>query len=233
MSQNGVHLAALRALLMVVATAAAPPATAIPLLSEVYYDAVGTDDGQSFVELWGLAGTSLDGVVIEVVNGADGAIAASLPLAGAIGPDGLFVVADRLSDGTTFVPDADLLLNFDIQNGPDSVVLRDAVGVLDALGFGTFAPGEVFAGEGSPAVDVPGGASLARTFANVDTGDNATDFVELAVPTPGSAPLSPVPEPTSAALSLAGLAGLALRRRRAPERPRTSRRRRRRPAPLP
>ena len=67
--------------------------------------------------------------------------------------------------------------------------------VLDALGYGVFAVGEVFAGEGAPAVDPAAGASLARRFADVDTGDNAADFIALAAPTPGSAPLSAVPEP--------------------------------------
>ena len=36
-------------------------AQALPILSEFYYDAPGSDDGQSFVELAGLPGTSLEG----------------------------------------------------------------------------------------------------------------------------------------------------------------------------
>jgi hypothetical protein len=193
--------------------ALAPPARAVPLISEVFYDAVGSDDGLGFVELYGSPGTPLDGLAIEVVNGSDGSVVTTLSLAGAIGPDGLFVVADRFADGTTAVVDADLLLNFDIQNGPDSVVLRATDVVLDALGFGDFAAA-FFAGEGTPAPDVPAGSSLARRFANVDTGDNALDFVELTLPTPGSAPLAPIPEPSLGALSSAGLVGLALASRR-------------------
>ena len=104
----------------------AAPAVALPVLSEVFYDAVGVDDGQSFIELYGAPGTSLDGLVIEGVNGADGAVTHTLTLAGSFGADGLFVVADRTSAGTTQVGDADLLLDFDFQNGPDAVVLRDA-----------------------------------------------------------------------------------------------------------
>jgi len=185
----------------------AGPAGALPLLSEVFYDAVGTDDGQSFVELYGAPGTSLDGLVIEGVNGADGSITPTLVLTGTIGPDGLFVVADRTSAGTTLVADADLLLDFDFQNGPDSVVLRGASGVLDALGYGAFLAGEINAGEGNPTVDPPAGQSLAREFANVDTDDNASDFLAGA-PTPGSAPLA-LPEPASAGLLGLGLLGLA------------------------
>jgi hypothetical protein len=43
----------------------------------------------------------------------------------------------------------------------------------------------------------------------VDTDDNAADFVELAVPTPGSAPIAAIPEPGTAALAAVGLVGLA------------------------
>jgi hypothetical protein len=192
---------------------AAGPAAALPVLSEVFYDAVGTDDGQSFVELYGTPGASLDGLVIEGVNGTGGTVTHTLALTGTFGPDGLFVLADRTSAGTTSVPDADLLLEFDFQNGPDSVVLRSASGVLDALGYGAFLAGEVNAGEGAPAVDPPAGQSLARRFANVDTDDNASDFLAGA-PTPGSAPLA-LPEPTGAGLLGLGLLGLArLGRRR-------------------
>lgn len=191
----------------------ATPAFALPVLSEVFYDAVGVDDGQSFIELYGAPGASLDGLVIEGVNGADGAVTHTLTLAGSFGVDGLFVVADRTSAGTTQVGDADLLLDFDFQNGPDSVVLRDAAGsVLDALGYGVFGPGEVNAGEGAPAVDPPAGESVARLFADVDTNDNAADFTAGA-PTPGVAPLS-VPEPAATALLGIGLLGLARSGRR-------------------
>ena len=190
---------------LVAALIGAAPAFAVPLLSEVYYDAVGVDDGQSFVELYGTPGSSLDGLTIQGVNGTGGAITHTLPLSGSFGADGLFVVADRTSTGTTQVSGADLLLDFDFQNGPDSVVLRSALGVLDALGYGIFAATDVFAGEGAPAMDPAAGLSLARRFANLDTDDNAADFVAGA-PTPGVATL---PEPSSAALLGLGLLGLA------------------------
>jgi hypothetical protein len=189
-------------------------AGALPLLSEVLYDAAGSDNGLLFVELLGSPGASLEGLVIEGVNGSDGSVTHSLPLSGLFPEDGLFVVADDAGGGVTQVAGADLILEFDFQNGPDSVRLMAGVSVLDALGYGVFAAGEVFAGEGLPAPDPAAGSSLARHFADVDTDDNAADFEVLAMPTPGTAPLLGVPEPASAALVLAGLVGLGTRTRR-------------------
>ncbi|MEM9177752.1 MAG: lamin tail domain-containing protein [Myxococcota bacterium] len=191
------------------ALAAPASALAAVFLSEVYYDAPGSDDGAVFVELAGPAGFVLDGWVVEGVNGSNGAVGPSIVLDGAIGSGGLFVLADRISDGTTTVANASQLANFDFQNGPDSVVLRDsAAQVRDALGYGVFAPDEVFAGEGAAAPDGAAGESLARRFANVDTDDNAADYV-LGTPSPGAAPFAVVPEPGAALLLGLGLAGLA------------------------
>jgi hypothetical protein len=169
-------------------------ASAATLISEVFYDAVGSDNGLSFVELYGDPGSSLDGLFLEGINGSNGAI---------------WLLADDVGDGTSSVAGAHLIANFDFQNGPDSIVLRSADTVLDAVGYGVFAVGEIFAGEGTAAADAPAGSSLARLFANVDTNDNATDFIVLSVPTPGNAPLSAVPEPQTAALLGMGLLGLA------------------------
>ena len=184
-------------------------AAALPVLSEVFYDAVGSDDGFVFVEIHGEAGTNLDGLTVEGINGSDGSVTVSLALAGVIPADGIYVLADDAGGGVSSVPGADQLLNFDFQNGPDSILLRDGETVLDAVGYGVFDGGEIFAGEGSPAEDPPAGSSLARRFADIDSGDNAADFVALELPTPGSAPLSGIPEPSSALLLTLGLLGLA------------------------
>jgi hypothetical protein len=194
------------------------PAGALPVLSEVLYDAVGSDDGLVFVEIYGEAGTPLDGLTVEGINGSGGAVTVSLALSGVIPADGLFVLADDAGGGVSSVPEVDQLLDFDFQNGPDSILLRDGGTVLDALGYGVFDGGEVFAGEGTPSPDPPAGSSLARRFADIDTDDNAADFEALEVPTPGSAPISGIPEPASGLLLALGLAGLAGLGRRAPRR---------------
>ncbi len=89
-------------------------ASALPLISEVFYDAVGSDDGLSFVELYGAPGTVLDGYTLEGVNGSNGAVGPVLVLSGSIPGDGLFVVADDLGGGTSSVAGADLILDFDV-----------------------------------------------------------------------------------------------------------------------
>ena len=187
----------------------APAAGAALLISEVLYDGVGSDNGLTFVELYGTPGSSLDGLFLEGVNGANGNTGPTIALSGVIPVDGIFVVADNIGDGTTAVLGADLIINFDFQNGPDSIVLRTADAVVDAVGYGVFDLDEIFAGEGTPAADAPAGSSLARYFANVDSDDNAADFGILVSPTPGEAALLSVPEPGSAGLLAAGLLGVA------------------------
>jgi hypothetical protein len=189
-------------------------ARALPLLSEVFYDAAGSDNGLSFVEIYGEAGFALDGFTLEGVNGANGAVAPQLALAGFIPENGLFVIADDAGDGTTGVPGAHLIANFDFQNGPDSIVLRGPAGVVDAVGYGSFGAAEVFAGEGQPAADAPADASLARRFADIDSDDNFADWIVLEAPTPGSASLAGVPEPSSGLLLAGGLVLLAWSSRR-------------------
>ncbi|MGB5340373.1 MAG: hypothetical protein WBO06_14910 [Gammaproteobacteria bacterium] len=197
-----------QALFALVAAPSMAACYAQTVISEVLYDAAGTDNGNVFVELYGQPGTSLDGVFLEGINGGDGSVYRSLALTGVIPADGIFVVGDDSGDGTTAVSDVDLIAEVDWQNGPDSVVLRDGSGVLDALGYGDFSSA-VFSGEGFAALDVPGGSSLARINPLVDTGNNLADFAELVDPTPGALPVESVPLPPAVLLFLSGIAGMA------------------------
>lgn len=182
-------------------------AQAQTIISEVLYDAAGTDNGNVFVELFGTPGTLLDGLLLEGVNGTDGNVYRSVVLAGTIPSDGIFLIGDDSGDGTSLVSNVDLVREVDFQNGPDSIVLRDDVLILDALGYGDFGSG-VFAGEGSAAPDVLSGSSLARADAAVDTHNNLADFMVLDAPTPGSVPVSAVPLPPAALLFMSGILGL-------------------------
>ena len=83
----------------------------LPIISEVFYDAEGSDDGRVFVELLGAPGTRLDGMWLEGVNGANGAVTVHVDLSGEIGPSGLYLLADRTGGGTSFVPGADQIAN--------------------------------------------------------------------------------------------------------------------------
>jgi hypothetical protein len=177
------------------------------VISEALYDAASTDNGNVFVELYGTPGSSLAGLSLEGVNGTDGSVYLSQALTGVIPGDGVFLIADDSGDGTTLIGDADLVLDIDFQNGPDSIVLRDGTGILDALGYGDFTGG-VFAGEGGAAPDAPAGSSLARLDPQADSDDNFADFAVLAAPTPGSVPVSAVPLPPALGLFLSGILGL-------------------------
>ncbi|MGD8842061.1 MAG: VPLPA-CTERM sorting domain-containing protein [Gammaproteobacteria bacterium] len=201
---------------------ASGPVTATPVISELFYDASGSDAGLAFVELFAAPGESLDGLVLEGVNGGSGAVYLSIDLNGTVPADGVFLIGDDDGSGATSVAGADFIGEVDYQNGPDSVLLRDAGGILDAVGYGVFGASDIFAGEGAAAPDAAAGSSIARLDPRFDSDDNSLDFVVLADPTPGSVPVavSSVPLPAGAWLFGSGLAGLATiarrdRRRRA------------------
>ena len=199
---------ALRAAFFSLGVAAAPVQASV-LISELMYDASGSDAGEVFVELSGPAGLDLTGFELHGINGNDGSTYKTVALSGLIPADGVFVVADE-SGGTTAVPNADLLADTDFQNGPDSIALWDGGSVIDALGYGDFSSAD-FAGEGNPAPDVSAGQSLARLTA---TGDNLADFTVLDIPTPGTTAVSAVPVPAAVWLMGSGLALLGTRLRR-------------------
>lgn len=161
------------------------PVAAAVLLSELLYDADGPDT-ETFVELSGEPGTSLDGYELVGINGNGGGDYQSILLSGAIGPTGYFVVASPTS-GPSLLAAADQLdAGVNYQNGPDSVQLRLGAEVVDAVGYGAFDPADVFAGEGSPAPDGSNGASIGRNSLGTDTDDNAADFQVYEEPTPGA-----------------------------------------------
>jgi hypothetical protein len=163
----------------------APPATI--LIDEVMVDSTSSPDSDSFVELWGPADTDLSGWRLVGVNGSDQDEYQSVTLVGVIGSDGRFVVAHPDSQASIHDMGDQFAANVDFQNGPDSIQLRYGDTVVDAIGYGTFAVDDFFAGEGSPVPKPLANHSLARDLSHTDTGDNLADFSELSSPTPGAA----------------------------------------------
>jgi len=169
----------------------------ILLINELYYDDTTSDsDGHVFIELYGDASANISGYQLLFVNGADGSKTDSITFADATIPeDGLLVVADAKtgSSDSTNVSNADVIENFDPQNGPDSVILLTPEGlVIDVLGYGE---GMLDADENGhemyesrSASSVEAGLSLSRMDAT-DTNDNSADFLSTE-PTPGE--LNPI-----------------------------------------
>ena len=165
------------------------------VLNEIYYDAVGADtDGVLFVELFGPAGKKISGYEIAFVDGSDGSIddRIVLPDGARIPDDGFFVIADAQTGSASVsrVAEADLIDNFDPQNGPDAVQLLNAQGqLIDALGYGSGIVAAAENGlalfEGAAASDVVNGKSLERSESGKDTDNNSVDFVIRDAPSPG------------------------------------------------
>lgn len=174
-------------------------------ISEIFYDAPGSDRGNTFIELIGRPGETLDGLRLVGVNGSNGSDYLVIELSGTMPADGVLLIADGNEDSSA-IHGAWLYTHADLQNGPDSLQLRRGDRVVDAVGYGDFS-NAVFAGLGTPAVDVAAGKSLTRI---AWTGDNASDYME-ADPTPGMAVPAPVPLPGALWLFVTGLFGLAIR----------------------
>lgn len=188
------------------------PVRANILISELFYDAIGSDSGRVFVELYGSPGMPLDDLYLEAINGSNGSSYLNVELSGVIPADGVFVIADDMRGGGTKVSNADLIASIDLQNGPDSLLLRDDSQIWDAVGYGDFSSA-LFFGENQPAPDTPSGQSLVRDLYMTDTQNNSQDFSLASIPTPGEVSLIATPVPPALGLFLAGLVFLAGNRR--------------------
>lgn len=177
---------------------AAAPSVAVPradcLLSELLYDVPGSDtNGDVFVELSCVPGTDAGGWSVQLVNGDDGAIYATLkiPAATIVPGTGVLLIADAINGNSavSHVPGAQVVLNFDPQNGPDSVRILDADDALaDVVGYGGAAPLTSDA-QGVPLVrgdavpKLSAGQSLSR-IALTPGANNHVEFI-VGVPSPG------------------------------------------------
>ena len=178
------------------ATTAAPHPPVNLSLSEIYYDAAGVDtNGDLFVELYGSPQASIADYKINFINGDDGKIVDTLklPKEAVVRENGFFVAADAITGqaGKTHVANADWVINFDLQNGPDCVQLISPSGAfVDAVGYGDSmvvnAENNLKCFETAPASDVAAGLSLARDLSRGDTHDNSKDWKPNTVPSPGT-----------------------------------------------
>lgn len=165
------------------------------IIDELLYDVPGDDtNGVLFVELLGDAGADIGGYRVVFINGDDGATTeeVKIPTGTLIPDDGIFLIADARTGqgGVSTVSGADLIDNFDPQNGPDCVQLLDDKGkLLDALGYGTPISSPAKNGldcfEETPIQKAPSGSSVTREN-GIDSGNNASDFHNSPTPTPGS-----------------------------------------------
>jgi PKD repeat protein len=178
------------------------------VISELLYRNAGADTG-TFIELKGPAGQSLQGYSLVAVNGADGADYATLALSGSIPARGYYLVVHP-SAPAALVALADLTsTKVDLQNGPDSLQLRQGTTVVDAVGYGTFTATDTFAGEGRAVADTGDDKSLSRDAQGDDTDDNLTDFHVSARPSPGqpdganAAPVAKLTCPSTASVGVA------------------------------
>jgi hypothetical protein len=178
-------------------------------ISEILYDANGDDEGRTFVELAGPAGSDISGWRIVGIDPEDGTETDIFTFpSGSVIPDdgngsGLFVIADTDSEGRCFVPNADFTApGINLGNGIYSIQVRHILGVVvDSLAYDSVSPGSNlhflhFAGEGTTAGTSGEGFSLARyPVATSDTDNNSVDF-EASMPNPGEAPgVQPTPTP--------------------------------------
>jgi hypothetical protein len=171
-------------------TPASCPGDCHPVINEIDYDQPGTDTAE-FLELYNPTGAAiaLQGYRVDLVNGADGGIYATIALpAVSLAAGDYFVIGKSAT-----VANVDLEYPGVMQNGnPDGVrIVWVASGQqVDGLAYGLAGQQLPGAGEGAIGPVDGGVGSVSRCPNGVDTGSNANDFA-LATATPGAANLCP------------------------------------------
>jgi hypothetical protein len=158
-----------------------PPDRAV--VAEVFYDAIGDDTGQEFVELFNPTAhaVALAGLRLEAGDGA-GPGRWTLRWTGQPG-DSIRAGARFVIGGALVVPSPDAVVTLDLQNGPDAARLVWLDGGTETVGWGALAYPEYFCG--APAPDAASGSALARVPDGADLGSNALAF-RAQPPSPGS-----------------------------------------------
>jgi uncharacterized protein YdeI (BOF family) len=188
---------------------ATPTPTTIPLrpevvINEVEYDSIqsGPDAAYEWVELYNNASSPIEliGWTIEDNMATDSIPTVIIPANG-------FVVIVASGEFYTNYPNfagvivsiADGAIGNGLGNDGDRLIIKDSTGmIVDQMSYGSDT--SVF---DPPCPDVAPGHSLEREPTGYDT-DQASDFVERALPSPGGAP-SPIPTPTPTLIPAAPL----------------------------
>ncbi|MCK5805490.1 MAG: PQQ-binding-like beta-propeller repeat protein, partial [Lentisphaeria bacterium] len=172
-----------------------PPFTV--LISEFLYDAESTNDGDyEFVELWGPAGSSLNGYSLVGVNGANGDVYLTIDLSGAtLSSDTLGHLL--IAQGDSLIEGADVTwASPDLQNGEDDAIQvrwRGQV-IVDAVAYDPNNGCSYGEGDLAPSGDYSNTLEqmycLGRQWDNNndtyrDSDDNFTDFWKRSYCTPG------------------------------------------------
>ena len=186
------------------------------LISEVFYDAVGTEPDEEWIEIYNAGASAIDLSNYKVGDeeeqgGTEGML--QFPAGVSINPGQVIVIANNataflsiwgfnpdyeMGDSDEAVPDMIPYTAWagsavQLANGGDHVLILDGGDeIMDAMSYGDktmfFDP---------PCPDVSAGHSLERSPANADT-DTAEDWIDQEFPNPGSVT---VPTPTATATS--------------------------------
>ncbi len=180
---------------------AATPSAGDLLLSEVFYDADGADDGLEWVEIYNNDSVAIDLAGFSLGNGGTDYTTSLVQLSGTIQPGATFVVGGPTSSATNHSPVLDLAVDFnpDFQNSgtagdgvalfnlPATVVTAATV-PIDAVVYGPNNNNALIDESGSangPEVgDAPAGSSIERL-------DVAGAWQIQGAPTPNATPLNP------------------------------------------
>jgi hypothetical protein len=182
----------------------------VAVINEVLVDASNEDDTRSFVEIAAPGGSIIGGVKITDVEGLGSSAGTynpvgslTLPVGTRMPADGILLIADTDETGSTRVPHfvvgVDVKASdLDFENGGGDAIqlisadspamLLDAVGhdvAGAALSTNTALPNGLAMYEPETALYPPTGASLMRSPASTDTGNNRDDFRPDPTPTPG------------------------------------------------
>ena len=102
-----------------VVSAQNPSPTSDLVLSEIFYDADGTDDGMEWVELYNRGNSTIDLSNYSLGNGGTDYTYSNVQLSGTIAPHSFIVVGGPTSNSTNYNPTYNQVVNFDpdFQNG--------------------------------------------------------------------------------------------------------------------